>query len=57
MDEFNLLFERLEQAGRSVSEEQNVDLPVLVSQSAGIAKPVAAAQELADPEPDFFTRA
>jgi len=57
MDEFTILFDRLEEAEQSAGEEQNVYLPVLISQSASIAELMTAAQELADPEPDFFTRA
>jgi hypothetical protein len=56
MEEFKMLFDRLKEVEQSAGEEQSVYLPVLVSQSASIAELMAAAQELADPEPDFLTR-
>jgi hypothetical protein len=56
MDELKILFEQVEEAERSVSESERVHLAVLGSHNANIAELMTAAQELADPEPAFFTR-
>jgi hypothetical protein len=57
MDEFKILFEQLEEAEQSVSETERTQLAVLGSQNASIVELMVAAQELADPDPAFFTRA
>jgi hypothetical protein len=56
MDEFKILFEQVEEAERSVSESERTHIAVLGSQNANIAELMMAAQELADPDPAFFTR-
>jgi hypothetical protein len=56
MEEFKVLFEQLEEAELSVSRPERTQLAVLGSQNASIAELMVAAQELADPEPAFFSR-
>jgi hypothetical protein len=54
--EFRVLFEQREELERSVSEAERAHLAVVGSHSANIAELMIAAQELAEPEPAFFTR-
>jgi hypothetical protein len=56
MDEFKVLFEQIEEAENTVSESERAQLTVLGSQNASIVELMVAAQELADPEPTFFSR-
>jgi hypothetical protein len=56
MDEFKILYEQLEEAERAVGEPERTHLAVLGSQNAHIAELMVAAQELAEPEPAFFSR-
>lgn len=56
MDEFQILFEQLEAAEQSVGQPERERLVVLGSQNASIAALMATAQELQDPEPEFFSR-
>jgi hypothetical protein len=57
MNEFKVLFEQREEAERSLGETTRERLAVLSSQDSNIAELMAAAQELAEPDPAFFTRA
>lgn len=56
MDEFKVLYEQLEEAERAMGEPERAHLGVLESHNAHIAELMVAAQELAEPEPVFFSR-
>jgi hypothetical protein len=56
MEEFKILFEYVQEAEHSIGESERAQLAVLGSQNANIAELMVAAQELADPDPAFFTR-
>ncbi len=56
MDEFKILYEQLHEAQRVIGESEHEQVLAPNGQDARISELMLVAQELAEPEPVFFSR-